>query len=325
VATHGKNNGTFKTKIIEHIFKARWEPATESLVGPVVTFEDLREAIQKYNASVPPDKRGRIENLYAFFKDFVRNLKSANRNWPRSVLERGYTGQQLTGRPNCFEFVPLLPGHTEAFPEAKSGRYPKNPSARRFWLQSLSLPIEMKILGRSDETWLMQVAIQLHLVQTHLAFSSSQKFIHVTHMQTGIKQAGAEIDGLFLGKVEDQATAIITMEAKGKSDDILDTQLVKQVQAVLKMKSIRDGRKLLTGDAERIIVIPMAMKVIGPQEVYVAEYEAVSYDGPAPTNVNLVSEAVYELKPAVRGVGEAEVERQLKLGNRRRKQADEVL
>jgi hypothetical protein len=137
----------------------------------------------------------------------------------------------------------------------------------------------MKILGRSDEPWLRQVAVQLHLVQTHLAFSSSHKFIHVTHMQTGIKQAGAEIDGLFLGKVEGDITAIITVEAKGTKDDILLTQVLEQAKAVLRMRSIRDSRKLLTGDCETMIVIPMAMKVLGPNLIYVAEYESISYDG----------------------------------------------
>ena len=151
-----KISGTFKTKIIEFIFDARWSEANRHLASEIVTFEDIREAILKYNTSVAPKERQNIGNTYAFFKDFVRNLKSANRNWPESVLRRGYTGQQLTGGGNCFEFVPLLLDQTEAFPVSRSGHYPKNLSAQRFWLQSLSLPIEMKVLGRSDETWLMR-------------------------------------------------------------------------------------------------------------------------------------------------------------------------
>ena len=303
MASSSKAAGTRKTEIIERIFDARWNAGTKTLSGEIVTFEDIAEAIHGHNQNVSPAERIGRGNIYAFFKDFIRNLERANRNWPPSVLERGFTGQQLTGGGNAFRFVPLPPGQTEAFPRSRLHRYPENPTASRFWLQSLSLPIEMKILGRSDEPWLMQVAVQLHLIQTHLAFSSSHKFIHVTHMQTGIKQAGAEIDGLFLGKVEGDITAIITVEAKGTKDDILLTQVLEQAKAVLRMRSIRDSRKLLIGDYETIIVIPMAMKVLGPNQIYVAEYESISYDGPAPSAVSLVSESIYELRPPVRGIG----------------------
>jgi hypothetical protein len=57
------------------------------------------------------------------------------------------------------------------------------------------------------------------------------------------------------------------------------------------------------GEHETIIVIPMAMKVLGPNQIYVAEYESISYDDPAPSAVSLASESIYELRPPVRGIG----------------------
>jgi len=97
MASSSKAGGTRKTKIIARIFDARWNADTKTLSGEIVTFEDIAESIQGYNQNVSPAERIGRGNIYAFFKDFIRNLEPANRNWPPSVLERGFTGQQLTG------------------------------------------------------------------------------------------------------------------------------------------------------------------------------------------------------------------------------------
>jgi hypothetical protein len=112
MASSSKAGGTRKTKIIARIFDARWNADTKTLSGEIVTFEDIAESIQGYNQNVSPAERiGRGRgNIYAFFKDFIRNLERANRNWPPSVLERGFTGQQLTGGGKRFPFRTLAAG-----------------------------------------------------------------------------------------------------------------------------------------------------------------------------------------------------------------------
>ena len=50
----------------------------------------------------PGDLLNNSENNPAnFFKDFVRVIKSANKNWPASVLAAGYTARQSPGAGEC--------------------------------------------------------------------------------------------------------------------------------------------------------------------------------------------------------------------------------
>src|SRR6266404_5298322 len=108
-----------KTVIIEKIFDKRWNPRTRSLSNDLVTVDDLREAIDRFDKKVPKGLKpfDARYNVYAFFKDFVRRTSSANRNWPNSVLRRGYTAQQETGGGKSFRFIKLPAGQVPAFVE----------------------------------------------------------------------------------------------------------------------------------------------------------------------------------------------------------------
>lgn len=293
---------SYKTNVIEAIFDKLWDPTSNSLTRTIVTLEDVIEGINNYNQTISAGgRRYNVGNPANFFKDLVRNLKTINNNWPKTVLARGYTGQQTTGDGNSFEFIPLPLGQTEAFPSVGQ-TYPRDPQAPHYPLQSLSLSIESKILGRADETWLMQVAVLLHLVEAHLAYQSKHKFIQVSHMQTGIKQRGAEIDGMFLGKLANGNTVIITMEAKGKRDDILESQLLAQAKAALSMKSITNNFAKLASGGKEVFVIPMAMKILDDGKIYMAEYEEIKYGTTVPNSLTLQSESLYSFIPPVPGV-----------------------
>jgi hypothetical protein len=295
---------TGKSLIIERIFDDRWDPVSQSLSVDLVTLESIGNAIRWYNDNLPTGYRKMSDrNPANFFKDFFRKTSRANLNWPKSVLSRGYTAQQVTGSGNAFRFIPLPSGQITAFVETES-RYPQVPGKEcQFRIQSLSLDSKARLLGRSDESWLMQIASKLRLIQSHLALCSDLTFLEVSELQQGVKQSGSEIDALFLGKIDADRSMLITVEAKGRNDDILQIQLVQQVNAIMKMKSIHRNLESIAGDINDFHVLPMAMKVIEQSVVYIAEYDPVKYvKNGRIGNVSLVRESLCQIMPPVEGI-----------------------
>jgi hypothetical protein len=281
-----------KTHIIEQIFNQRWNEQTRTLEQPVVTLEEVAAAITASNNTLPINARPMsTRNPANFFKDFVRNKRLANTNWPRSVLERGYTAKQLTGNNACFEFIPLQGDQSEPFP---INRIP-GPG-----LHTPRHTIESVSLGRSDETWLVQVAVRLRIVETHLALFSPRKarVRQVDHLQIGVKQTQAEIDALYLlvEAIDNQQAQyqelIVCCEAKGRRDDILEDQLLRQVESVFRMMGVTQDW-----------VIPFALKAIDRSLMHAVEFEAIARASAATAMLVIASEAVYELQPPVPGVG----------------------
>lgn len=251
-----------KPEVIERLFEKRWQPATRSLTQTLVTLNEVSEALREHNAAVP-SRTLSDRNPANFFKDFIRNKQAANRNWPASVLGRGYTARQVTGGNACFEFVPL--------------------ASRR--------------LGRSDEPWLIQVLVRLRVIETHLSLFSRRSILQVDHLQMSVKLARSEIDALFLAIEESGPGAtrevIVSCEAKGRRDDILEDQVLRQVQAVFRMAGVTQD-----------LALPIVVKTLGPSEIHVVEFEAVSRkDAEDLKSLVVASEAVYELVPPVPGIG----------------------
>jgi len=136
-----------KTKIFEHFFNQRWDPTTRSLSNPVVTIAEVGVAITALSTLKP-------DNPANFLKDYQRKRGSANRKWAGTpMFAAGYTVVQRTGTGDCFEFVKLQSGQTDPFPMLGNWK-----SAETLEIQSLSIPLASKSLGRTDETWLTQVA-----------------------------------------------------------------------------------------------------------------------------------------------------------------------
>ncbi|HUE80391.1 MAG TPA: hypothetical protein VMN38_12280 [Sphingomicrobium sp.] len=128
-------------------------------------------------------------------------------------------------------------------------------------LQSLSLPLASKSLGRKDESWLIQVGVHLHVVEQHFALFDNCKVRELTHLQVGVKLAGSEVDSLFRAVVErDDGTlghALVTCEAKQHGERILEHQIVEQIVAAnASLESALDF------DAD--FIIPIALKAIEP-------------------------------------------------------------
>lgn len=293
-----------KSIVIENIFNKRWVQSRHSLRDDFVTIKDVSEAIKRFNKKPPLGVKPLSDrNPANFFKDFVRIASSANRNWPDSILKKGYTARQETGGGGSFRFIKLPTGQVTAFEEAPKN-YPRLQGQEcRFRIQSLSLDVKSRLLGRRDESWLMQVAVKLKLVQSHLALCSENKFVEVSDLQQNIKQSGAEIDGLFLGKITPQDAMLITLEAKGRKDDILEDQIAAQVSAVMRMKRIHKNLEAIAGNANSFYVLPMAMKIIENSIVYMAEYKPVRYEHNSRISVvTLASESLCEIVPPVEGI-----------------------
>jgi hypothetical protein len=285
-----------KTEVIELIFDQLWDASSQSLSSSLVTLNRVAQAIVRYNRGKPRGEQLGAGNPANFFKDFIRNKDSANRNWPASVFSRGYTAVQRTGKNSCFEFVPRQPGQTEPFPlqiiHTQSTSAPHR-------LESISMPLASRRLGRRDESWLMQVLVRLRVIETHLALHSKKNILQLDLLQMSIKQRGAEIDGLFLaveGSVSPPPSTrelLVICEAKMRRDDILEDQIVSQVKTVARMKGVTQDE-----------FIPMAAKLVGPSQVFVVEFESVLRSAAANlTSLAVVSQQVYELVPAVPGLG----------------------
>ena len=140
-----------KTVVVKRI----WDTLqAEGLNRNVVKFEDVTDAIKYCNAQ--DNKNRSVKNPANFMKDLIRKDNSSN-NWPKSLCNIRIGGRQRVGSNRVFEFVPYALGQTEPFPNQyfpAVGMVPLN-------LQSLSLPLASKALGRKDESWLIQVAVSL--------------------------------------------------------------------------------------------------------------------------------------------------------------------
>ena len=112
-----------------------------------------------------------------------------------------------------------------------------------------------------------------------------------------VKQRKTEIDALFLVIEQDAGgrthEIILCCEAKGRRDDILEDQALRQARAVFKMEGV-------TQDT----VIPIDAKAFAPSKIYIVEFAAVKREDAEETEaLTVASKAVYELLPPVPGVG----------------------
>lgn len=277
---------SLKTKVVEYLFDKHWDEASQSLRQSLMSLDDVAQAIRACNEI---DGAGRSDrNPANFMKDLMRGA-NASKNWPASVAARRYTAYQRTGDGDVFEFVPYRDDQTEPFPDAFKTRE----DAPRYPVQSISLPLVTKMLGRSDETWLVQTAINLRVVETHFAVAAAFPLIELSHLQMGIKLRQTEIDALFLGKIgeiDNPESIIVTCEAKHYKDPIIPTQIINQVQAAFTETKVS-------------IVVPIGLRAIRNVGFYVTEFEAVRReDASSLDQLRLAADAIYELRPPVKGI-----------------------
>lgn len=273
-----------KTPVIEHLFFERFDPNTNSVANPEVTLSDVATAIDAVGANLSTN------NPANFFKDIVRS-NSRNDWFPKTVVDLGFTAEQLVGAGRCFQFIALPQGQTTAF----SDETPDPDLLERVHeIQSVSLSVPSRRLGRPDEAWLTQVAVRLNLLHTHLALHSSQDIVGLELLQTNVKLGNAEIDAVLLaelgGSQGSSHVALVGCEMKSRTE-VLEKEQVLRGATVL----AASGRAAL-GLGE-VPVIPMAIKALGQGLLWVVEYDS---DFPP---LRRATEHVYRFRPAVKGIG----------------------
>jgi hypothetical protein len=275
-----------KPQVIERIYEQLVDPTTGELKRSVVTNTDVVEAILWCNQNQGIHLSA--NNPANFIKDVIRG-QGASGMWPKSLHEKRIGGRQVTGDSNVFEFVPYEAHQTEAFPQL-FGFHKGIPEHE---LQSVSMPLASKALGRDDETYLIQVAIKLNLVETHFALYSEIDMLELNHLQIGIKLRLTEVDSLYAATYLDAAgekrQLIVTVEAKKKRQRILPDQIVRQVKAAFNATPID-------------LVVPLAMASAGGG-IYVAEFKPIRrQDSETLETLELAIEVLYKLKPPVKGI-----------------------
>jgi hypothetical protein len=276
-----------KPPVIERIYDKLVDPKTGQLTRSMVTNTDVVEAIrwsnQKHGTNLSPN------NPANFIKDVIRG-PGASGMWPKRLHDLRIGGRQVTGDSNVFEFVPYEEGQTEAFPQL----FGYHEGVQEHELQSVSMPLASKALGRNDETYLIQVAIKLSLVETHFALHSKVKVLELNHLQIGIKLRLTEVDSMYAATYVDAAGSsqqlIVTVEAKKRRQRILPDQIVRQVKAAFNaVPAVK-------------LVVPLAL-VSAAGGIYVAEFEPVRRaDSAKLDSLKIAKEVLYKLKPPVKGI-----------------------
>ncbi|APP82003.1 hypothetical protein ABQZ99_003235 [Xanthomonas hortorum pv. vitians] len=272
-----------KTDVILHLFEKYWDPGNLRLTKTLMTLQDVAEAIRACNTQDGKDRSDR--NPANFLKDVIRS-RGASKIWPRKIALLGYTGEQRTGTGDSFEFVPLSAGYDEPFPDL----YRVTDKTERIDMQSVSMSLASRELGRSDEAWLIQTAVNLRVIEQHMATVSALQVKEVTHLQMTVKLRATEIDALYLANVPGYSSVFITCEAKKGSERILTGQIMSQVRAAFE-----------TTNAD--LVVPIAIRSEKDLGIHVIEFKSVSRALLGSfVDLEFSSDALYRLVPAVRGI-----------------------
>ncbi|WP_280171111.1 hypothetical protein [Agrobacterium pusense] len=282
---------SYKPAVIQRIFDVLTDPKTGELSRTVVYSSDIQDAKRYCNETFGSNIK-LDSNPYNFMKDLVRG-QGAIKMWPEGVRQRGWTGEQRTGGGAVFEFVPLC----ESQPDKLDLDFKPRSSTPEYEVQSLSLAMAAKALGRNDESWLLQVCVNLRIIETHLAVGDDQQFQmdEVSHLQMDIKLRKVQIDALFLATLVAVPTlntshALVTVEAKQGNQRILSEQIARQVVAAFAGSDIN-------------IVIPIAVAALRGKGVYVAEFKAIHRDELSSfTHPELHRDAIFKLMPPVKGI-----------------------
>ncbi|MBL0845114.1 hypothetical protein [Pseudomonas mediterranea] len=279
-----------KTIIIERIFETLYDEKTKTLSRTLVNAADVQEA-KRYCAEHSGIKMKLDGNPFNFMKDIVRG-KSASKIWPQRLKDLQIGGVQRTGDGAIFEFVYGIAGALDSLDED----FLPSDTTPSFPVQSLSLPLASKALGRTDESWLLQVAVNLRIIESHFANATRSQIdaLEITHLQMDIKLRKVQIDALFraLHAAPDgsHSEVLITVEAKQGNQRILTEQIGRQVIAAFESTA-----------TER--VIPVAIAAIKSRGIYVVEFAAVTRDTlsqfKAPT---FHRDAIFMLQPRVKGI-----------------------
>jgi hypothetical protein len=300
-----------KPKVIEYLYK---KAKAGELENGIVYSDQIVEAIQSTKARLGQ------ANPANFLKDIVRST-NANAIWPTDLKKERIMARQRYGAKRVFQFIAYAKGQEQPFPD----RFLPTSRTATQHMAAASMSFVARRLGRKEETWLTQIAVNLRLVETQLSIFSPlrARLRDVTHLQMGMKTQ-PEIDAIFLASFgADSSLAsptdlhvLVSCEAKQISQRILEDQIREQVAMAMQItKSIKTPQI----DA----VKPMAITVVkhrfaGVTEngIYVVEFAHIDrtsfseqwvktsdsderlYSMP----LEAVSQTVYRISPPISGI-----------------------
>jgi len=264
-----------KTAVIENLFFERYDQATGTLSDPVVTLEEVSDAIRQWAGGLSD------RNPANFMKDIVRT-RTRNETFPAAVVEAGWTAIQEPGEGNCFRFVELPAGQSTAFTvNAPSPELLQRPHP----VQSLSLPPASRAFGRSDETWLTHVVTNLDIVHTHLSLCSPVELLGLELLQSNVKLGKAEVDAVYLGALANGKNVLVSCEMKGPTEELDLDQIA------------RGSERVASTSPDADFVLPLGVQALAGGLVWIVEFDT-SFPP-----LRKVSEGVYFLSPPVPGIG----------------------
>lgn len=282
-----------KTSVIEWLFFNRnYDASTGTLHTANVTRDDIADAIRQTRGGLSTN------NTANFWKDLTRGGAAAlSKNWPARVSNLGFGGTDGIGHgpTTAFRFVRVPQG--QAAPAYDFANFDATlPVAP---LQSLSMPVAMRSLGRPSENWQAQVAARLDVVASYFALYSPrnvppERVEEVSFLQTGVKGKSAEIDATF-SVLSKRGHWLVAAEIKGRNEEFYLPQIKR---AAIELDAIAKA-----GSASKLSsisgIIPLGIKVVGKSKLWVIELDPVTN----PSNpLSKSAEAVFELVPAVPGV-----------------------
>ena len=251
-----------------------------------MTLVDVQNAIRYFQGLGRTTLSDR--NPANFMKDIVRG-QTASKIWPVSLTERRYTAIQATGEGNVLQFVPFLDGQTEPFPD----KFKPRPDTPIHAISSVKVPLFARELGRADEPWLIQTAVNLGVIETHFGVYSPLNVVQLTHLQMSVKLRATEIDALFLAVCRDhdkEKHVLVTCEAKQARERILEQQIIEQISATFETTDIGS-------------VVAVGLRAVKSSGFYLVEFsEARRSDFNRKDQLIATREVIYALKPALKGI-----------------------
>lgn len=220
-------SNSLKTAVVERLYKM-WRADPDSVPRGIVRSELLRAVMVEVSPGLS------TANPANFLKDIVRS-KNANDWWPQLLKNDRIRARQVLGKKRVFMFWDYIPGTDIPFPD----RFIPQEDTPVLDLPSVSMPFLARSMGRREETWLTQVAVNLRLVESHLSLVShfSGRIRDLTHLQMGMKTQ-PEIDATYLLTLNSkegslQESVLLTVEAKTIKQRLLEDQIREQVKKAM--------------------------------------------------------------------------------------------
>jgi len=299
-----------KKAVVAYLYE-RWKEG--ELEDGIAFRTDVTDAIRATGAALS------VGNAANFLKDLIRK-KNVVENWPDDMVAARISARQRYGNERVLQFFE----HPVAWPSPFPDWHAPDASTPIYTMQSVSMDSLARSLGRSEESWLTQIAVNLHLVHTQLALFSPielrQNVRDVRHLQMSVKTQ-PEIDAAFIAsyttqEVGQQKNVFVTLEAKQRDERILIDQIREQVSKAF-------GITAHLTDPPIHAVKPMALQVVrwpyeGRQEnmIFLVEFREVdrvrfnelyapSVDPLAIYEMELeeVSAAMYRFEPPFPAIG----------------------